>query len=512
MPRARRPDPYVLAALAALALLACAFLAALVERGSELTWMEGFQMADQAQWTAWVYETAHGVLIPNRFDLLPDDPVLLHPIGLLAPLNLLGLSPAVAYLAWKPVAVGVLFVGVWRYVQRIVAGVWERRVALVLALLFAPPVAALGATAFGNANDSVLSFISGEVWPPGYLWGYPMTALALGLMALTFLCCERALAGEGGRGPAWLGAAAAFGASFAHPWQGLILLGVVGLAAVWQAAARETSLGRLVRALWPVFGGAAVPAAYYALLSAVDESWARTAEVYREDFDRWPLWLLALSLAPLALPALLGYRGRAEGLQERILRVWPPAALVLYLLPFGTFPFHAFNGISIPLAVLTVRGLAPWVRAGGWRPAAVVAAVALLVLPGAVDRVRLARAAVQIGVVPYRLDPGEADALDALDSNGRPGGVLASVYLGQLVPSRTGRETWVGHPSWTPGYARRSEAATELLSGRLSPTRSRALVRTSGARFVLARCGEQANLAGVARRVRRFGCATLYEM
>jgi hypothetical protein len=90
--------------------------------------------------------------------------------------------------------------------------------------------------------------------------------------------------------------------------------------------------------------------------------------------------------------------------------------------------------------------------------------------------------------------------------------VLATVYLGQLVPSRTGRETWLGHPSWTPDYAARGAAATELLSGRLPPARAEALVRRSGARFVLARCGERANLAGAAKRVRRFGCATVYEL
>jgi hypothetical protein len=516
MRRASRPDPVELAVLGALAVLSLAFLAALVERGGELTWIEGFQIADQAQWLTWVRESAGPVLVANRFDLAPDDNVLLHPVGLAAPLHLLGLSPALAYLAWKPVAVAVLFYGVWRWVRRMLDGTWERAAALALALLFAPPVAALGARVFGDQDDAVLAFIAGEVWPPGYLWGYPMTAVALGLMAIALLRAEDALQAERLGRDAWVGAAAAFGASATHPWQGLILLGVLGAACAWHVVATEQGAAPLVRRVWPVAAGALVPAAYYALLTVVDDSWARTAEVYREDFDRWPLWLLLLALLPLLLPALAGYRGRATDLEERILRVWPPVAIALYLLPFGTFPFHAFNGVSIPLAVLSVRALAPWVRRGGARPAFAAAAVAVLVLPGAADRVRVARAAVQIGVEPYRLEPGEADALEALESDPRPGGVLASVHLGQLVPSASGRETWVGHLSWTPAFERRSREALDLLEGRLDPARARVLARRSGARFVLARCGEgkglERRLAPLVRRTRRFGCATLYEL
>jgi hypothetical protein len=516
MRRAFRAEHAEPAVLVALSLLSLAFLAALAERGGTLTWIEGFQIADQAQWLTWVRESGERVLVGNRFDLAPDDRVLLHPVGLVAPLYLLGASPAVAYLAWKPVAVAVLFYGVWRWVRRMLDGSRERAVALALALLFAPPVAALGARVFGDTDDAVLAFIAGEVWPPGYLWGYPMTALALGLMVLAFLRAERALAAERAGRDAWIGAAAAFGASATHPWQGLILLGVLGAACAWEVAARETPVGELVRRLWPVALGAVVPAAYYALLTAVDDSWARTAEVYRDDFDRWPLWLLGLALLPLLLPALPGYIGRVSGLQERILRVWPPVALALYLLPFGTFPFHAFNGISIPLAVLAARVVAPWLHDSGRRAAVVGLGVVLLILPGAADRVRLARAAVQIGVEPYELQPGERQALDALESDPRPGGVLASVHLGQLVPEHTGRETWVGHPSWTPDFPSRSRQAAELLAARLDAPRARALVERSGARFLLVRCGESTavadRLSPAVRATRRFGCATIFEL
>ena len=32
------------------------------------------------------------------------------------------------------------------------------------------------------------------------------------------------------------------------------------------------------------------------------------------------------------------------------MRVWPFAALAVYLAPVGTFPYHAFQGLAIPLA------------------------------------------------------------------------------------------------------------------------------------------------------------------
>ena len=39
------------------------------------------------------------------------------------------------------------------------------------------------------------------------------------------------------------------------------------------------------------------------------------------------------------------------------MRVWPLAALAVYLLPFGTFPYHAFQGLAIPLSILAVQGV-----------------------------------------------------------------------------------------------------------------------------------------------------------
>ena len=54
------------------------------------------------------------------------------------------------------------------------------------------------------------------------------------------------------------------------------------------------------------------------------------------------------------------------------MRVWPFAALAVYLAPFGTFPYHSFQGLAIPLSILAVQGVCRvWPRP---RPALVVVA------------------------------------------------------------------------------------------------------------------------------------------
>ena len=73
----------------------------------------------------------------------------------------------------------------------------------------------------------------------------------------------------------------------------------------------------------------------------------------------WPWWAIALTLAAArACPAALAYRLPADGWQELAVRVWPFAALAVYLAPVGTFPYHAFQGLAIPLAMLAVQGVA----------------------------------------------------------------------------------------------------------------------------------------------------------
>jgi hypothetical protein len=84
------------------------------------------------------------------------------------------------------------------------------------------------------------------------------------------------------------------------------------------------------------------------------------------------------------------------------------------------------------------------------------------------------------------------------------------------VPAQTGRETWVGAISWTPDFGARRALADRLFAGQMSAVQARALVRRSGARFILSDCQGRADIsrlvAGVAGPPMRFGCATVYRV
>lgn len=509
-----RPDRFDLAALVALAALSLAFIVWIFVRGGVFAGWEGFVVADQGQYLVWIREAGEHVLIANRFDMRPDDHVFLHPTLLLSGgLSRLGVSEPLAYLLWKPVGVIVLFLGVWRYVRHRLAGLWERRAALVLALFFVPPFAVLSPL-WGEGGRGTFDFINGEVWPAGHFWGYPMSALCVGITPLVFLWVERAV-GAGRRGRE-IGFAAAAGAlvSSLHPWQGAMIVGVAGAAGLWQVLARESSLRDAARILWPVLAAPLVPALYLLLLGRFDASWELGTDNYSTPLDGTMTVRAAIALAPLLLPALLGYRGPANGIGERILRLWVPLGLAMYLFPGTPVRFHAFNGLSIPLAILAVRGLAPYVQR---RPVAVAAAAAaclLLIVPGTVDRIRSARGAVYLNQQPYTLDPGERDALNALEAAPGPGGVIAPVDFAALVPYETGRETWVATPSWSPDFGERAAAVSNLFAGRLQPAEARRFVRSTGVRFVVADCRTTTDLRPLLppARVEPHGCATVYEL
>ena len=63
-----------------------------------------------------------------------------------------------------------------------------------------------------------------------------------------------------------------------------------------------------------------------------------------------------IGLAPLVLPALTGVRNAPDDLGGWMLRLWPLAALVVLCQPFGTFPAHALQGITLPLVTLAFLG------------------------------------------------------------------------------------------------------------------------------------------------------------
>src|SRR5207237_10163288 len=118
--------------------------------------------------------------------------------------------------------------------------------------------------------------------------------------------------------------------------------------------------------------------AYHYVLSHHDAAWRLAAEQTKTPLP--PIWTLVAGLGSFAAVAAFGVRpSRLSDPGERMLVVWPLAALVLYLtVDEVRFPF--LRGVSLPLAVLAVRG---WPVARP-RPVLAAAALAACTLPGLV--------------------------------------------------------------------------------------------------------------------------------
>jgi hypothetical protein len=494
--------------LAALAIWALVPFTLLIGHHGVFNGSDGLQVADHLQHMAFIRDAGEHVLISSRFDLAPDPHVFLHPVFLLSGmLWRLGLSVQLAFLVWLPVAVGVLFAGYSAYVRRTFGDDRGTRLAaLAIALFFFTPAGPLADWLGGDPKLKFGTLVMGlEMFPAGFPWGGFAGTIAVGLMPLFLLGVERVL--EPGRRRAgrsrrwylvWTGVAGML-ASWLHPWQGMVLLLIVGGLFLWSRLDRRY----LILAL-PVTLTLA-PLLYYAALGHTHSAWDYISRT--NDYDHFGYWLVT-SLVPLAL-AIPGYfRGPFDGVHERVLRLWPVAAVVLFFGLHQSWFFHSFSGISLPLAILAVRG---WRELRLPRPVA-VAAMLLVTVPGMafmVSELFQKRS-------EHFLAGGEARALEYLDSSPRAGGVLAPLEVGQAVPAFAGRQAWVAHYYWTPDYGRRRDLAAALFSGRLAPAPARALVRNVGARFLLSSCRRNADLSrtlhGLVARTRRFGCATVYEL
>ncbi len=516
LPRPRGADWIVLTALLALALAPLAGLLVRVwTQGGVVTGGDGFLVADPLQYLNWLRESGEHGAAGNLYDLAPGPRPFVHPLILLSGgLHRLGLGVAAAYLAWKPAAVLALFAGAFAWAGRFLVRAGDRRLAVVLALFFASPVAALVGWAGigGGPTKFDVDFISGELWTGTYLWGYLFTAIGVGVMPLGLLAYERGRDGGGGRARA-LAAALGLFVAWLQPWQGITfaLILVAAEFLTWRRARRRVAAA--ARDLVPVLTATALPLVYYLLLSRYDSAWELAGIV--NDFGRWPLWVTVAGLAPIALPALLAYRLPAPSFGDLALRIWPIAGLVVFYQPAGTFPFHAFQGLALPLAVLGVLAVRDALGERSLPIAAVLAVCALLIVPGSLYRADELRGAVSAGRQPFFLEPDERDALRWIEAAPERGGVLTPVYSGLLIPAYTGRETWIGAGSWTPDFARRQILTDRLFSGRMGPAEARRVVRESGARFVYADCHGRTDLTALLSPVvtgppRRFGCARVW--
>ena len=530
-PRLRGWDLMVLAALGALAAAPLVVLLVRVwDDGGVFAGGDGFLVADPLQYLNWLRQIgAHGAA-GNLYDLAPGPRTFVHPLlAISGLLHRLGIGVAGAYYVWLPVGVAALFWGAFRLAGRFLPRSGDRRLAVVCALFFATPAAALvGWTGLGGYPAKFqLDFAGGELWSVTYLWGYLFTAVAVGLMPLGLLAYER---GRAGRSPRALVLTGAIGllVAWLQPWQGItmafVLVGAEAVVWWWprriggrDAArpARGAPWGAVRDLLGPLVA-IGLPLVYYLVLSKTDDAWRLAGVV--NDIGHWPLWVTVVSLAPLALPAAFAYRLPAPDFGAIALRAWPLAGLVVFYQPLGTFPAHAFQGLALPLAVLGVLAVR---RAMGTRTLSAwwawLIVLAVLVVPGTVYRAEQLLDAFDAQRQPFILTTGERDALRSMERSPLPGGVLAPVYSGLLVPAYTGRESWIGAGSWTPDFATRERATEDLLAGRLSPAAAQRLVREVGPRFVYADCHDRADItadlgAVVTGPPRRFGCARVWQV
>jgi hypothetical protein len=414
-----------------------------------------------------------------------------------------------ALLLWKPVAVVAVFLGMRAAANRSFAEVAHRRAALALGVGFGSFTVIAGALG-----------IVGDMMPTWLSWGYPFGLLSVALITFAVVRYDRVrLAGR----PDWICGLLGGLASMLHPWQGetLILLVLFAELIRWRDLLLWWRTAQWRRLALPVLTLAltALPLLYYLLLGHLDLSW-KLARVQSK--HAFPASAIAIGIAPLAIPALLGYRGRAQSTLELLLRLWAPVAVLIYVFSatgLSATPLHAFDGITVPLAVLAVKGVTETSLRTIPRAHLVAAGViALALIPANAYALATAHKYVDpAGGNANFITHGEHAALHYLDTNPEPGGVLTQFYLGEAVPGATGRRTFVGNCLWSePGCFPRSDAADALFRGQDTQAQARRLVRQSGARFLLASCAAHADLGRLLGELivstTRFGCATVYEL
>jgi hypothetical protein len=513
-PGPRRLDRFEIALLAAFGAMSMWVVGLDVFHAARdgLTWTgtDGYYIVDQMQYLSWIQSAAHHGLISNLFVLRSTPSDYFQPAILISgAVAAVGVPSWLALLLWKPVAVLTLFLAMRAVVNRTFTVTTHRRAALALGLLFGSFT-----VIFGSLG------IVGDMMPGWLSWGYPFGLMAVALIVFALVRYDRMrVAGR----PDWICGLLGGLASTLHPWQGETLILLILLAELirWRDLVLWWRTAQWRRLALPVLTLVltALPLLYYLALGHLDLSW-KLARVQSK--HAFPFTAIAIGIAPLAIPALLGYRGRSDSMLELLLRVWGPVAILIYIFSatgLSATPLHAFDGITVPLAVLAVKG---------------VTRTSLHTLP----RARLvATAVIALGIIPanaYALatahkyvDPAggnanfithdEHTALHYLAKNPDPGGVLTQFYLGEAVPGATGRRTFVGNCLWSePNCMPRATAADALFRGQDTQAQAQELVRQSGARFLLASCAPHADLA---RRLgelvvstTHFGCATVYEL
>ncbi len=489
--------------------------------GGVLTGTEGSDFFDQFQYLAWIRDEGAHLLASNLWVIGSSPHDYLHPMYVISGLLWrLGLSVQAAYLIWTPVALLVLFLGSAAYVRRFLAGHWQQLAALILVLFYHSPVYAISrwVSHLSSTHQFQLLRVTTDADAALQLWGFAHAAITIGLMPVFLLAAERTLAGRGVRRWGVLAAVAGLLVSWLHPWQGATLLVVIAGMVAFRAPRR-----RYLRLAGPVLA-TILPLVYTEVLAHTDASWRAFQRLLAAN-QVAPLWAFAAAFVPLVVVAAAGVRRpRDDG--EWMLLLWPPACLAVYLFGPNTSP-HALSAVTLPLGVLAVRG---WERArvrlhvpGRIAGAVGIVALAAFTVPAAVNEIQDARGSFsdtldgQVALQQLRLTNEQAQAVAYLDHAPRAGGVLAPWLVAMSIPEFTDRQVFAGHQWWGPpsNLALTNQFFSPVLGEPAAAAERRAILRRSGAAFVLADCNAPrtlaADLAPIARPVRRFGCVTVYE-
>ncbi len=494
----------MLAALAAWVLIPIAVLLVRAAQHGGFTGVTGIDPYDQYQYLSWIRDSGLHGLASNLFDMTGGAHVFLQPMWLLSGLLWrAGLSLQAAYLLWAPICVIVLWIGYWKYAQRMGEGAGRRVTILVLGLFLTTPLGWLHLPiTHWTAELQLASSDDSTALQPWF--AFP-TAIALGLMPLALLGWERLL--DENQAPPYnrltiVGTSAACAAiSWIHSWQGATVL----LVMVAVLVVRKPH--RVHAALALPLAAALSPLIYQYLLTRLDPAW----EIARHVNDRPDLVVFTPQLAvlgPLAAAALFAVLRRLpHDRGEWMLLLWPLAAAAVYVLD-PEFPPHALQGVALPLSALAVRG---WPRRR-LRPAYGAAAIALLTVPGLAYYAHALPAATRgTGTLFFQTSPQRA-ALAYLARHPR-GGVLAPpLPLALEVPPFSGHPVWDGHQVWTTDVSRSPRAAA-FYAGLMRPPQARAFVTSTGVRWVLFDCpvnrAALSSLLPLVTHVQRVGCAAV---
>lgn len=511
---------------------------------------------DTMQYLAWIREMGDHFLAGNMFSLDPVVRNYFNPgLGISALLYRLGVPIPITYALWVPVGIIAMAWATIAYLRRMVEPGWPQAIAIALALLFKVPATWILEGRVPGEFVNASGYASWDAWPVNWAWGFSLTALAVALLCVGLLRYEVDRRANRAFSPILAGIALL--CSWLQPWQGSELLAII----VGSEILALLLLGRSDRGdqrrRWTLIAttvaAGVVPLAYYAILGEVDEAW-RVNGIQANHYVRGVSWWTGpLVLGPLLVGALFALRLRPRDFGQIAIRLWPLIALVQLAVidatEVGNTATHALKGITIPLAALTVIGLAPLVRKIPSRALAgivVGGAVLAMIAPGAWKQVEYQNVEMTWpnGRGGYYIDPDDERALDFIADSKVPGSVISSSLIDSQVPWRSGRQAWVGHETWTPRFQGRSFFMENLLAGGLEswdpPVNTADFLRWTGARYLIDDCYHHRNRKTRARlererarkrntvpkpapslepkvlpavaSIRRFGCATVYEL